>query len=101
VVGVVDERGRRYFGYGETSFGNGILPDENSVFEIGSITKVFTATLPADMVRRGEVELDDPIELYLPPGGLRSTPNLIPSSSTRSLTLRSPSRSTTPERSPP
>ncbi len=68
VVGVVDERGTRYFSYGETAFGNGILPDENSVFEIGSITKVFTATLLADMVRRGEVELDDPIELYLPPG---------------------------------
>ena len=68
VVGVVDEQGKRYYSYGETSLGNGALPDESTVFEIGSITKVFTATLLADMVRRGEVELDDPIQLYLPTG---------------------------------
>jgi CubicO group peptidase (beta-lactamase class C family) len=68
VIGVVDEQGKRYYSYGETSFGTGDLPDENTVFEIGSITKVFTATLLADMVRRGEIELDDPIQLYLPTG---------------------------------
>ncbi len=40
--------------------------DGNSVFEIGSITKTFTATVLADMVRRGEVRLDEPIAKYLP-----------------------------------
>ncbi len=35
-------------------------------FEIGSVTKVFTALLLADMVRRGEVRLDDPVARYLP-----------------------------------
>jgi len=39
---------------------------EQSVFEIGSITKVFTATLLADMVARGEVSLSDPVSDYLP-----------------------------------
>lgn len=39
-----------------------------SVFEIGSITKVFTATLLADMMERGEVGLDDPVSKYLPDG---------------------------------
>ena len=38
----------------------------NTVFEIGSITKVFTAALLADMVERGEVRLEDPVERYLP-----------------------------------
>jgi CubicO group peptidase (beta-lactamase class C family) len=42
--------------------------DGNSVFEIGSITKVFTAILLADMADRGEVKLDDPVANYLPPG---------------------------------
>jgi CubicO group peptidase (beta-lactamase class C family) len=42
--------------------------DADSVFEIGSITKVFTATLLADMADRGEVKLDDPVVKYLPPG---------------------------------
>src|SRR4051794_9224092 len=43
------------------SAGPGAKPlDADSVFEIGSISKVFTATLLADMVDRGEVKLDDP-----------------------------------------
>ncbi|UCD24984.1 MAG: serine hydrolase, partial [Gemmatimonadota bacterium] len=68
IIGVVDPQGTSYFSYGETQFGNGITPNENSVYEIGSISKVFTSILLADMVARGEVSLDDPIELYLPDG---------------------------------
>lgn len=37
-----------------------------TVFEIGSITKVFTALLLSNMVRRGEVRLNDPVRLHLP-----------------------------------
>jgi CubicO group peptidase (beta-lactamase class C family) len=49
--------------------GAGARPlDADTVFEIGSITKVFTATLLADMADRGEVKLDDPVEKFLPPG---------------------------------
>ena len=40
--------------------------DADSVFEIGSITKVFTAVLLADMAERGEVKLDDPVARFLP-----------------------------------
>ena len=47
----------------------GTLPDgARSIFEIGSITKTFTATLLADMAREGLVSLDDPVERHLPPG---------------------------------
>ena len=47
-----------------------ITPD--TLFEIGSITKTFTALLLADMVIKGEVKLDDPVEKWLPQGlGLR------------------------------
>jgi CubicO group peptidase (beta-lactamase class C family) len=46
----------------------GRLPDgATSLFEIGSITKVFTATLLADMARAGLVALDDPVAAHLPP----------------------------------
>jgi CubicO group peptidase (beta-lactamase class C family) len=38
------------------------------VFEIGSITKAFTALLLADMAGRGEVGLDDPAARHLPDG---------------------------------
>jgi len=40
--------------------------DSQTVFEIGSVTKTFTATLLAEMARRGEVALDNPIEKFLP-----------------------------------
>jgi len=49
------------------SAGEGAPPlGSHSTFEIGSITKTFTATLLADMVLRGEVHLEDPLSLYLP-----------------------------------
>jgi serine-type D-Ala-D-Ala carboxypeptidase/endopeptidase len=36
------------------------------VFEIASVTKVFTALLLANMVGRGELRLDDPVARHLP-----------------------------------
>jgi D-alanyl-D-alanine-carboxypeptidase/D-alanyl-D-alanine-endopeptidase len=42
--------------------------DANSVFEIGSITKVFTSAVLAEMVQEGKVRLDDPAQRYLPAG---------------------------------
>ena len=44
----------------------GVPLDGNTVFEIGSITKTFTGALLAEMAKRGEVRLDDPIAKYLP-----------------------------------
>ena len=47
--------------------GAGKLPlDGNTVFEIGSISKVFTSTLLALMAEEGTVRLDDPVQKYLP-----------------------------------
>lgn len=43
------------------------LMDADTVFEIGSITKVLTALLLVDMASRGEVSLTDPVARYLPP----------------------------------
>jgi D-alanyl-D-alanine-carboxypeptidase/D-alanyl-D-alanine-endopeptidase len=44
-------------------------PDVHTVFELGSITKTFTALLLAEMVLRGEIDYDDPITAYLPVEG--------------------------------
>lgn len=46
--------------------GHGRALDERSVFEIGSITKLFTGTLLAEMAQRGEVNLSDPVAKLLP-----------------------------------
>lgn len=43
-------------------------PTEDSVFQIGALTKTFTATILAEMVARGEVRLTDTIDEYLPKG---------------------------------
>jgi D-alanyl-D-alanine-carboxypeptidase/D-alanyl-D-alanine-endopeptidase len=64
VVGVIGSQGRRIISYGQS--GNARSLDGDTAFEIGSVTKVFTALLLADMVQRGEVALSDPVTKYLP-----------------------------------
>ena len=66
VVGVIDKSGSRVLSYGETVKGNGKIPDGNTLYEIGSITKVFTSLLLEDMAEKGEVNLNDPISKFLP-----------------------------------
>ena len=67
-VGLIDAAGRRTVaGYGVTRTG-GPVPDGNTVYEIGSITKTFTATMLAEMVLAGDVKLDQPVKELLPPG---------------------------------
>lgn len=62
--------------------GPGARPlDVESVFEIGSITKVFTGILLAEMADRGEVKLDDPVALHLP------ADVLVPERNGRKITL--------------
>lgn len=65
IVGVVDELGPRVVAAG-VSGRVGVELDGNTVFEIGSITKIFTAAAMQDMVRRGEVQLEDPVADFLP-----------------------------------
>jgi CubicO group peptidase (beta-lactamase class C family) len=66
VAGVVDPSGRRIVAYGALDKGDPRPLDGNTVFEIGSVTKVFTALALAEMARRGEVNLADPVAKYLP-----------------------------------
>jgi CubicO group peptidase (beta-lactamase class C family) len=66
VVGVIDANGRRIVSYGRLAKNDDRKLDGDTVFEIGSMTKVFTSLVLMDMVRRGEVALTDPISKYLP-----------------------------------
>ncbi len=65
VVGVIDASGRRIVARGPAG---GPAFDGKTLFEIGSMTKVFTGLVLADMVEHGEVALDDPAANYLPAG---------------------------------
>jgi len=69
VAAVIDGGGIRLVPAGVSDAPDGRALDGDSIFEIGSITKVFTAVLLFDMVQRGEVALTDPVALYLPPEG--------------------------------
>jgi D-alanyl-D-alanine-carboxypeptidase/D-alanyl-D-alanine-endopeptidase len=67
-VGIVEHGRRRVIVYGKQDSGDARSVAANTLFEIGSVTKVFTALLLADMVHRKELQFDDPVDRYLPSG---------------------------------
>ncbi len=67
VVGVVGPEERRVVGYGRLTADDPRELDGDTVFEIGSITKVFTAILLADLVGEGDVALETPVQRLLGP----------------------------------
>jgi D-alanyl-D-alanine-carboxypeptidase/D-alanyl-D-alanine-endopeptidase len=68
VVGVIEPTGKRVVSYGRPAKNDNRPLDGDSVFQIGSVTKVFTSLLLSDMVQHREVKLDDPVSMYLPKG---------------------------------
>jgi serine-type D-Ala-D-Ala carboxypeptidase/endopeptidase len=67
IVAVVsDAAGNRLFTYGSANSADNRPLDGDTVFEIGSITKVLTALILVDMIERGEVAMTDPVANYLP-----------------------------------
>src|SRR5690606_15911585 len=78
VLGVIEPEGRRVVAGGPQGAAGF---DGDTVFEIGSISKVFTAMILADMAAKGEVSLDDPAEKFLPAGAT------MPSRGGRRITL--------------
>ena len=66
VLGIATPCGKEIYSYGYTDLSESQSVDENTVFEIGSIGKTFTALLLANMVERNELAFDDPIEQFLP-----------------------------------
>ena len=81
VIGMIGPRGRRVMAYGQSGAANARPLDGRTAFEIGSVTKVFTALLLADMARTGDVALTDPVAKYLPAGAG------VPARGGRSITL--------------
>jgi D-alanyl-D-alanine-carboxypeptidase/D-alanyl-D-alanine-endopeptidase len=66
VVGIVDEHGSRVVSCGKMDNGTDQEVDGDTLFDIASITKPFTGLLLQDMIQRGEMKLDDPVQKYLP-----------------------------------
>jgi CubicO group peptidase (beta-lactamase class C family) len=82
VVGVIGPKGRRVVACGSLDQGKARPMNGETLFEIGSVTKVFTSLLLADMVQRGEVVMTDPVATFLPEGVK------VPQRGGRSITLQ-------------
>jgi serine-type D-Ala-D-Ala carboxypeptidase/endopeptidase len=66
-VGLVSASGRVVYGYGRVSNANARPPDAGTPFEIGSVSKVFTGLLLAQMALDRELSLADPVAQHLEP----------------------------------
>ena len=66
VIGVITPNGTQVSAYGNISKSNPTPVDGNTIFDVGSVTKTFVATVLADLVNQGVVKLSDPLEMYLP-----------------------------------
>jgi D-alanyl-D-alanine-carboxypeptidase/D-alanyl-D-alanine-endopeptidase len=82
VVGIIDPHGRKIISYGHRNAGDTRPLNGDTVFEIASVTKVFTALLLVDMVERNEVALSDPASKYLPAAAIK-----LPERNGHSITL--------------
>ncbi|MEM9064595.1 MAG: serine hydrolase [Planctomycetota bacterium] len=68
-VGIWRDGETHFFGLGGTNAdGSGAAPNEHTLYEIGSITKVFTALLLAEMAQAGEVAFETPVADLFPDG---------------------------------
>jgi serine-type D-Ala-D-Ala carboxypeptidase/endopeptidase len=83
VIGVIDKNSVTVLGLGKRADGSSDDVNGDTVFEIGSVTKVFTGLLLQDMADHDEVKLDDPITNYLPASVT------VPSRNGGQITLRS------------
>jgi CubicO group peptidase (beta-lactamase class C family) len=82
VVGVTEANGHRFVAHGCRDTCGGGSVNEKTLFEIGSITKLFTALLLSDMANRYEVRLDEPVAELLPAG------TRVPARDGKAITLR-------------
>lgn len=65
-VGILHRGQPVAFGYGVTSIEHPLPVSDETLFQIGSITKTFTATVILQLVEEGVLDLDAKVRTYLP-----------------------------------
>ncbi len=65
-IAIIDSDKIYKYNYGETSLGNGNLPNEYTLYEIGSITKVFSAITLYQFLSQQNIDINSAIKYYLP-----------------------------------
>ena len=66
MIGVKVQDSIYYFGYGSTTKDSVNLPDENTLFEIGGLTTIFTGSLVSVLAEEGTLDLEASFNSYLP-----------------------------------
>ncbi len=64
-LGIYIDGDKYFYNYGSVEKGKERLPTQNTIFEIGSITKTFTGILLAQAVNEDTINLDEDIRDYL------------------------------------
>lgn len=65
-IGIFKDNKTKFYAYGEKQKGNSNLPDSLTYYEIGSITKTFTAIMMADYLQQNNLSVETPINSFLP-----------------------------------
>lgn len=65
-IGILDDGRRDIRGYGVANIASGLAVTGDTLFQLGSISKIFTATLALTLVDDGQLDLDAPVAMYLP-----------------------------------
>ncbi|MCC7680682.1 serine hydrolase [Janthinobacterium sp. FW305-128] len=66
VIAVIDGKDSAVYGFGRVRPGDQGVPDADTVYEIGSVTKTMTGLLLADAVVAGKAQLEQPVAELLP-----------------------------------
>lgn len=64
-IGIIEKDTVHFYNYGETRAGSKQLPNQHTIYEIGSTTKTFTGILLAQAILDKKIRLDDDIRHYL------------------------------------
>jgi CubicO group peptidase (beta-lactamase class C family) len=84
-IGIVIDGDLAYSkGYGTTTLGKDLVPDADTVYRIGSITKSFTGLALLGLRDDGKLDLDDTLAHWIP----EASGLVYPSHDTRPITLR-------------
>ena len=65
IIGIIKDGEKYIYSYGNAGLGSG-PPHSNTIFEIGSNTKTFAATIFSEFISEGLLSLDDSINQFFP-----------------------------------
>ncbi len=65
-IGIIKDTSVYFYNYGETKRDNRTLPKQNTIYELGSVSKTFCGILLGYAISEGKIKLNDDIRKYLP-----------------------------------